>query len=140
MQNYKITLSYDGTDFHGWQRQPEKRTVQGVLEDTLSKITQRKIPIAGAGRTDAGVHAQEQVANFKVSLRMERDELFRAIRERQLPGEVPLLLLTLKYISEGVIEIVEDDGGTSVHVNGKSCPKGMDLGREVESSLSERDL
>jgi tRNA pseudouridine38-40 synthase len=79
MQNYKITLSYDGTDFHGWQRQPEKRTVQGILEDSLSKITQKKIHAAGAGRTDAGVHAQEQVANFKVSLRMNKDELFRAI-------------------------------------------------------------
>lgn len=87
MQNYKITLSYEGTDFHGWQRQPEKRTVQGILEDSLSKITQRKIHVAGAGRTDAGVHAKEQVANFKVSLRMERDELFRAINSI-LPQDV----------------------------------------------------
>ncbi len=87
MQNYKITLSYDGTDFHGWQRQPKKRTVQGVLEDSLSKIAQKKIPIVGAGRTDAGVHAQEQVANFKASLRIDRAELFRAINSI-LPQDV----------------------------------------------------
>jgi tRNA pseudouridine38-40 synthase len=87
MQNYKINLSYDGTDFHGWQRQPEKRTVQGVLENSLTKITQKKIPVAGAGRTDAGVHAQDQVANFKVNLGMDRDELFRAINSI-LPQDV----------------------------------------------------
>ena len=87
MQNYKITLNYDGTDFHGWQRQPEKRTVQGVLEDSLSKITQTKIHVSGAGRTDAGVHAQGQVANFKVRLHMDRDELFRAINSI-LPQDV----------------------------------------------------
>ncbi len=68
------------------------------------------------------------------------NELFRAIRERQLPGEVPLLLLTLKYISEGIIEMVEEEGRTSVRVNGRPCPKGMDLGKEVASSLSERNL
>ena len=61
MQNYKLTLSYDGTDFHGWQRQPNKRTVQGTLEDCLTQITQKRISLIGASRTDAGVHAQAQV-------------------------------------------------------------------------------
>lgn len=87
MQNYKIILSYDGTDFHGWQRQPEKRTVQGVLEDTLAKITRIKINVMGAGRTDAGVHAQAQVANFKASLTLDDDELLRALNSL-LPQEV----------------------------------------------------
>lgn len=87
MQNYKLILSYDGTDFHGWQRQPKKRTVQGTLEDSLTQITQKKINITGAGRTDAGVHAQAQVANFKASLSMEDDELFRALNSL-LPWDV----------------------------------------------------
>jgi len=93
MQNYKITLSYDGTDFHGWQRQPDKRTVQGVLEDSLANITQKKIHVTGAGRTDAGVHAQEQAANFKASLNMDDDELFRALNSL-LSQDVKIISLT----------------------------------------------
>ncbi len=87
MQNYKLSLSYDGTDFYGWQRQPDKRTIQGVLEESLTKITRKKIHVAGAGRTDAGVHAQEQVANFKANLSLKDEELFRALNSL-LPDEV----------------------------------------------------
>ncbi|MBA7622131.1 tRNA pseudouridine synthase A [subsurface metagenome] len=87
MQNYKLSLSYDGTDFYGWQRQPDKRTIQGVLEESLTKITRKKIHVAGAGRTDAGVHAQEQVANFKANLSLKDGELFRALNSL-LPDEV----------------------------------------------------
>lgn len=87
MQNYKITLSYDGTEFHGWQRQPDKKTIQGTLEDTLAKITQKKINVTGAGRTDAGVHARAQVANFKANLRMDDDELLRALNSL-LPQDI----------------------------------------------------
>jgi len=87
MQNYKLTLSYDGTDFHGWQRQPDKRTVQGTLEDCLTQITQKRISIIGASRTDAGVHAQEQVASFKADLSLDDEELNRALNSI-LPPDV----------------------------------------------------
>ena len=87
MQNYKLSLSYDGTDFYGWQRQPDKRTIQGVLEESLTKITRKKIHVIGAGRTDAGVHAQEQVANFKANLSLKDEELIRALNSL-LPEEV----------------------------------------------------
>jgi len=87
MQNYKIILSYDGTEFHGWQRQPDKKTIQGTLEDSLAKITQKKINVIGAGRTDAGVHARAQVANFKANLRMDDDELLRALNSL-LPQDI----------------------------------------------------
>jgi len=87
MQNYKLILSYEGTDFHGWQRQPKKRTVQGTVEDSLAKITQKKIYVTGAGRTDAGVHARAQAANFKANLNMDDDELFRALNSL-LPQDV----------------------------------------------------
>jgi tRNA pseudouridine38-40 synthase len=79
IQNYMLTLIYDGTDFHGWQRQPQRRTVQGVIESSLAKITRKKINVIGAGRTDAGVHALEQVASFKAKLKMEEEELFAAL-------------------------------------------------------------
>ncbi len=62
--NFKIVIEYDGTDFFGWQRQNEKRTIQGEIEKTLSRILNQTIKISGSGRTDAGVHAFGQVANF----------------------------------------------------------------------------
>jgi len=87
-----MVLSYDGTDFHGWQRQPKKRTIQGTLEDTLAKIAQKKVTVIGAGRTDAGVHAQGQVANFKAALRLNEDELKKALNAL-LPDDVRVIML-----------------------------------------------
>ena len=92
MQNYKCILSYDGTDFYGWQRQPDKRTVQGVLEDCLAKLAQKKFHVVGAGRTDAGVHAQGQVASFKARLGLDNEELFRALNAI-LPQDVRVVSL-----------------------------------------------
>jgi tRNA pseudouridine38-40 synthase len=89
---YKLILSYDGTDFCGWQKQPEDRTVQGVLEEALEKITGRRVAVAGAGRTDAGVHAQGQVASFKAGLKLNKNELQRALNA-VLPGDVRVLSL-----------------------------------------------
>jgi len=79
MQNYKIILSYDGTHCHGWQRQPDKRTIQGFLEDILAKISSEKIPVIGAGRTDAGVHALAQVANFKTNKELAAEQISNAL-------------------------------------------------------------
>ncbi|SFJ38805.1 tRNA pseudouridine(38-40) synthase TruA [Thermoflavimicrobium dichotomicum] len=64
MKKIKLVVAYDGTDFSGFQRQPGKRTIQGTLEETLSKITGEEIEIYGSGRTDAGVHALGQVCHF----------------------------------------------------------------------------
>jgi len=65
MRNIKFTIAYDGTDFSGWQAQPGQSTVQGALTDVLEQLTQRRLTIYAAGRTDAGVHAAGQVVNFK---------------------------------------------------------------------------
>lgn len=92
-QNYKIVLSYDGTDYHGWQRQPDKRTIQGVLEEILYRFHSQKINVLGAGRTDAGVHAQGQVAHFKADLNLNDEELLRALNS-QLPNDIRILSIT----------------------------------------------
>jgi tRNA pseudouridine38-40 synthase len=92
MQNYLMVLSYDGTDYHGWQRQPKKRTIQGSLEDALAKIAQKKVAVVGAGRTDAGVHALGQAANFKAVLRLSEEELKKALNAI-LPDDIRVVEL-----------------------------------------------
>ena len=62
----QLVLHYDGAAFSGWQRQPGERTVQGVLEDTVARLCSARIPVIGAGRTDAGVHARGQAAGLRV--------------------------------------------------------------------------
>lgn len=79
MRNIKLTIEYDGTNFHGWQKQPDKRTVQEEIENCLSAILKEKVNINGAGRTDAGVHAIAQVANFKTDKTIGTKELYMAI-------------------------------------------------------------
>src|SRR5580700_10280001 len=79
MQNIKITIAYDGSAFHGWQLQPkELQTIQGTVQEALRKITQERVFIHGASRTDAGVHALGQVANFKTQSALSAVEFQRA--------------------------------------------------------------
>ena len=66
MRNIKITIEYDGKDFNGWQKQPNKLNIQGEIERAIEEITGEKVELIASGRTDAGVHAIGQVANFKI--------------------------------------------------------------------------
>jgi len=75
MQNYKVIIQYDGTDYHGWQVQPNRVTIQGELTRILSQLDDRPVTVYGAGRTDAGVHAEGQVANFWLEHRFSSREL-----------------------------------------------------------------
>lgn len=92
MRNVKIVLEYDGTDFHGWQVQAGSRTIQGVLEEVLSRLDHRPVTVHGAGRTDAGVHAEAQVANFLLQREMAEDEVLRALNGN-LPHDVRVKLV-----------------------------------------------
>lgn len=70
LKNYRITIEYDGTGFSGWQKQKKEKTVQGEIETVLRKILNQEIKTSASGRTDAGVHAFEQVANFRADTRI----------------------------------------------------------------------
>ncbi|HXL81373.1 MAG TPA: tRNA pseudouridine(38-40) synthase TruA [Pyrinomonadaceae bacterium] len=77
--NFKLTIQYDGTDFHGWQMQGELRSVQGELTRALSRIDGRDVVLHGSGRTDAGVHAEGQVANVHLEKQIAPEKLRAAI-------------------------------------------------------------
>ena len=77
--NHKLLLQYDGTDFHGWQIQDGLRTVQGELTSALSLIDGRAVNLHGSGRTDAGVHAEGQVASVEIQREITSEKLRNAI-------------------------------------------------------------
>jgi tRNA pseudouridine38-40 synthase len=87
MPSFKITVAYDGTDYVGWQRQANGASVQGLIEDALTRIDGRAVTVAGAGRTDSGVHALAQVAGFALERSMPADVLVRALNAH-LPATI----------------------------------------------------
>ncbi|MFH0964605.1 MAG: tRNA pseudouridine(38-40) synthase TruA [Planctomycetota bacterium] len=90
MKNVKLTIAYDGTAFSGWQRQENARTVQQVIEEALRAITGEETTITGAGRTDAGVHARGQVANFHTAKELPA-ATFQAALNATLPPDIAIL-------------------------------------------------
>jgi tRNA pseudouridine38-40 synthase len=88
MRNVKLTLSYDGTDFSGWQTQPGYRTVQETLEAAIAAVTGAQcVHVNASGRTDAGVHALGQVVNFRTATHLPADVLLRAVNAN-LPADI----------------------------------------------------
>jgi tRNA pseudouridine38-40 synthase len=90
MRRIKVTLAYDGTEFHGWQRQPDLPTIQGTLQEVLNEIEGTPVQVEGSGRTDAGVHALGQVAAFWLENRIPVENLKKAMN-RLLPGDIRVL-------------------------------------------------
>lgn len=86
----KLKIAYNGTHFHGWQRQQGRRTVQGVIEQKLSELFHHKVQIDGAGRTDRGVHAYGQVATFGVETAMP-GERFHMLINRRMPADIQIV-------------------------------------------------
>jgi tRNA pseudouridine38-40 synthase len=89
MRYFKLTLEYDGTEFAGWQVQPNRRTVQGELYDVIRDLSSGEVKVTGAGRTDAGAHAVGQVASVVMDTNYNTDVLWRAIGAK-LPPDIML--------------------------------------------------
>jgi tRNA pseudouridine38-40 synthase len=88
--NWKLTVAYDGGDFHGWQIQPDCATIQGELAAAIERVTSERVLPQGSGRTDAGVHARAQVASFELSAPIPPENLHRALN-RTLPATIRVL-------------------------------------------------
>jgi tRNA pseudouridine38-40 synthase len=90
LKNIRLLIEYDGTEYHGWQRQASSPTIQATLEDILSKITNKKVILYGASRTDSGVHAMGQVANFYTDYPLE-EKKWRLVLNDHLPPAIRVL-------------------------------------------------
>jgi tRNA pseudouridine38-40 synthase len=90
MRFLKLTIAYDGTNFHGWQFQGNKPTIQGEIVSVLRRLTQENVQLCGAGRTDAGVHALGQVASFRTQSALSPTEFQRALNAL-LPAEIRIV-------------------------------------------------
>src|SRR3990172_1249902 len=95
---FKLTVEYDGTDYHGWQVQPDGPTIQGTLEDAIRRMLGESTRVAAAGRTDAGVHASGQVVSFSVQREAAPEVLLRGLNA-----------LTPRDISIRAADVVADD-------------------------------
>lgn len=120
MRNILLKIEYDGTGFSGWQRQPqpEVRTVQGELEETLSRICGQEIRIDGTGRTDAGVHALGQCATFSGDFGIPADRLVKAANDiladsRQKGG--PIRIISAEEVPENFHARFSAEGKTYVY-------------------------
>lgn len=82
MRNIKLTIEYDGKCYNGWQKQPNKLNIQGEIERAIYNITKEEVDLIGSGRTDAGVHALGQVANFKTNSQISIEKLPLAINSQ----------------------------------------------------------
>ena len=82
MRNIKLTIEYDGKDFNGWQKQPNKLNIQGEIEQAIKQITGEEIDLTASGRTDAGVHAIAQIANFKTQSKLPIEKFAIAINSK----------------------------------------------------------
>ena len=98
MRNIKLTIEYDGTAYHGWQIQPGLMTIQGVMREQISQITQQEVNLIGAGRTDAGVHALAQVANFQTESTIDLPSLQRGLNSL-LPPDI--VITGVEEVAEG---------------------------------------
>src|SRR3982750_2073763 len=90
MPSFKITIAYDGTDYIGWQRQATGASIQGLLEDALREFGDGDVAVAGAGRTDAGVHAIAQAASFSLVRATTADAVVRALNAK-LPDAIRVM-------------------------------------------------
>jgi tRNA pseudouridine38-40 synthase len=93
VRTLKLVVAYDGTAFHGWQAQPGQRTVQGVLEEALSRVLDAQVAVTSAGRTDAGTHARGQVASVRVDASLPT-RAFAPSLQRHLPEDVRVVQAT----------------------------------------------
>ncbi|MBE6054647.1 MAG: tRNA pseudouridine(38-40) synthase TruA [Clostridium sartagoforme] len=128
MRNIKLTIEYDGTNYLGWQKQKEGKTIQGTLEEAISSLTKEEVEIIGSSRTDAGVHAKGFVANFKTNSRIPENKYREAINHK-LPEDIVIINS----------EEVDKEFHARYNAMGKTYSYSI-LNREVPSAINRNYL
>ncbi len=129
-KNYLIKIAYDGSGFSGWQKQPDKRTVQGVLEETIGFFTGQDIKLTGTSRTDAGVHAMGQCASFKGDFSIPPENLLKAVNSSLSGGQAKKFTVgDVKLLS---IREVDPDFHARFDCAGKTYRYIIDNGEEAD--------
>lgn len=123
MNNIKLTIEYDGTNYFGWQKQKDKPTIQEAIEVAIASITKEEVEVIGSSRTDAGVHAKGFVANFKSTSKVPPNK-FREALNTKLPDDIVILKS----------EKVTDDFHSRFNAKGKTYEYNI-LNTEVPSAL-----
>lgn len=123
MRNLKLVIEYDGTNYHGWQIQPNGITVQEVLQTKIAAMTRERVRLIGSGRTDAGVHALGQVANFLTSASIPAEGFRRGLNSL-LPPDI-----TVKSVEEA------DPGFNAQRMARRKTYLYLILNREIPSAL-----
>src|SRR5204863_7394811 len=104
MRYFKLTIAYDGTDFHGWQMQGNKPTIQGEIVGLLRRLKQENVVLHGTGRTDAGVHALGQVGSFRIQSRLSVQDFQRALNA--------LVELAFRFVGEEAVGLDSIDNSS----------------------------
>ena len=144
MRKIKLLLEYDGADYHGWQTQPEKITVQGVLEDRIRQLTGEPVKVLGAGRTDAGVHALAQVAAFRTESAHDISTIKKALNAT-LPEDIRIIDVTEVHdsfnprddaIGKSYFYIISKERKPPVFMHGYSwtVPQPLDVSSIIRAS------
>ena len=128
MNNIKLTIEYDGTNYYGWQKQKEMKTVQGEIEEAILLVTKEKCEVIGSSRTDAGVHARGFVANFKTNSKVP-PERFREALNVKLPNDIVVIKS----------EKVEDNFHARYNAKGKTYQYYI-LNDDIPSALMRNQL
>jgi len=123
MRNIRLLIEYDGTNYQGWQVQPKGPTIQGILEEKLGLLTGERVHLIGSGRTDSGVHALVQVANFRTQSKMDAGSIQKALNS----------LLPLDIVIRKVEEI--DEGFNSRKNSRSKVYEYRILNRELRSTF-----
>ena len=128
LNNIKLTLEYDGTNYYGWQKQKELKTIQGEIEEAIELVTKEYCEVTGSSRTDAGVHARGFVANFKTNSKVPPAK-FREALNVKLPEDIVIIKS----------EQVEDDFHARYCAKGKTYEYYI-LNSEVPSALMRNQM
>ena len=142
MRNIKLTIEYDGKDFNGWQKQPNKLNIQGSIEQAISQITGEEIDLQASGRTDAGVHALGPVANFKTAINTKLKRIIRIIKaeeeDEKFHSRLSCKRKTYRYI------INNSEQGTAIYRNLETnIPNHLDeekMNEAVKYFIGEHDF